>query len=229
MQKLFLPMIPELHGGHGLLKNDSVIFHDKAVEIAARIHANGWSEWSLFPKDQLANVGVLAAFYAIFGSEPALFIPLNAAAHATGALMFLFLGPVLWPGRPGRFGGLIAGILFIASPSALAWYSQNHKDAFAISGILMVLYAYLRIKKMGSNQVNLGSMFSLGLAGGSLIGDRQALFSDHCRSFIIRLLGGLHLRYSRSKSFKKRDVSDFEYTSLCGDDRVDWDYYLQAD
>ena len=162
-------MIPELHGGHGLLKNDSVIFHDKAVEIAARIHANGWSEWSLFPEDQLANVGVLAAFYAIFGSEPALFIPLNAAAHATGALMLLFLGPILWPGRPGRVGGLIAGTLFIASPSALAWYSQNHKDAFAISGILMMLYAYLRIQQVGSNRVNLGSMFSLGLAGVALL------------------------------------------------------------
>ena len=169
VQKLFLPMMPDLHGGHGLLKNDATVFHNSAVHVAKRIHANGWSEWSLFPKDQLANVGVLAAFYVIFGSEPALFIPLNAAAHATGALMLLFLGPVLWPGRPGRFGGLIAGILFIASPSALAWYSQNHKDAFAISGILMILYAYLRIQQMGSNQVNLGSMFSLGLAGAALL------------------------------------------------------------
>lgn len=48
-QKLFLPKMPDLHGGHGLLKNDAIVFHNAAVELAARIHAHGWSEWSLFP------------------------------------------------------------------------------------------------------------------------------------------------------------------------------------
>ena len=104
-QKLFLPMMPELHGGHGLIKNDSMIFHNAAVELAARIHAHGWSEWSLFPSIHVGNVGILAALYALFGAEPAVFIPLNAAAHATGALMLFLLGPVLWPGKIGRAGG----------------------------------------------------------------------------------------------------------------------------
>jgi len=169
VQKIFLPMMPDLHGGHGLIKDDSMIFHNAAVELAARISAHGWSEWSLFPSAYVGNVGILAALYALFGAEPAVFIPLNAAAHATGALMLSLLGPVLWPGKIGRIAGWIAGILFIASPSALAWYSQNHKDAFAILGIFMMLYGYLRIQQMGSTRVNLAIMFSLGLAGVALL------------------------------------------------------------
>jgi len=169
VQKLFLPMMPDLHGGHGLLKNDAIFFHNAAVELAARIHAHGWSDWSLFPKPNTGNVGVLAALYALFGPEPAVFIPLNGAAHATGAVMLFLLGPVLWPGKVGRAGGLIAGFLFVAFPSALQWYSQNHKDAFAISGVLMVLYAYLRIQKMGSLRASLARMFSLGVAGVALM------------------------------------------------------------
>ena len=169
VQKLFLPMMPDLHGGHGLLKNDATVFHNSAVHVAKRIHANGWSEWSLFPLGHFANVGVLAALYAVFGVEPAVFIPLNVAAHAAGAVMLFLLGSVLWPGKPGRVGGLIAGTLFVASPSALAWYSQNHKDAFAICGVLMMLYAYLRIQQSGRTRVNLFSIFSLGLAGAALL------------------------------------------------------------
>ena len=169
VQKLFLPLMSELHGGHGLLKNDAIVFHDAAVKLAAGIHANGWSEWSLFPPGNTGNVGVLAALYTLFGPEPALFIPLNVAAHVTGAVMLLLLGPVLWPGKLGRAGGLIAGSLFIAFPSALQWYSQNHKDAFAISGILMMLYAWLRIQQMGSIRVSLARMFLLGLAGVALL------------------------------------------------------------
>ena len=169
VQKLFLPMMPELHGGHGLLKNDAIVFHNAAVKLAAGLHANGWSEWSLFPPGNTGNVGVLAALYTLFGPEPAVFIPLNVAAHVTGAAMLLLLGPVLWPGKIGHAGGLIAGTLFIAFPSALQWYSQNHKDAFAISGILMMLYAWLRIQQTVGIRVSLARMFLLGLAGVALL------------------------------------------------------------
>lgn len=169
VQKLFLPMMPDLHGGHGLLKNDATVFHNTAVQVANRIHANGWSEWSLFPQGHFANVGVLAALYALFGGEPAVFIPINVAAHAAGALMLFLLGPVLWPGKLGRAGGLIAGVIFIIFPSSLQWYSQNHKDAFAICGVLMMLYAYLQIQQSGRTRVNLFSIFSLGLAGAGLL------------------------------------------------------------
>lgn len=116
IQKLFLPMIPDLHGGHGLLKNDSIVFHNAAVELSARIHAQGWPEWSLFFTNHVGNVGIVDTLYALFGAEPAVFIPLNAAAHATVALMLCILGPVIWPGKTGSVGGLKGGTPYIAFP-----------------------------------------------------------------------------------------------------------------
>ncbi|MEI6070393.1 MAG: lipid II flippase MurJ [Verrucomicrobiae bacterium] len=170
MQKLLLPMVPAMHAGHGLLKNDAIIFHEAAVELAGRIRAHGWSEWTLYPPPNFTgNVGILAALYAVFGPEPAVFIPLNAAAHATGALMLCLLGPVLWPGKTGRVGGLVAGIVFLAFPSALLWYGQNHKDAFAIAGTLMILYAWLRIPQVSRAPVRIVKMFLLAGLGGTLL------------------------------------------------------------
>lgn len=161
MQKLLLPMMPEMHAGHGLLKNDAIIFHEAAAQLAAKIRANGWSEWVLYPPGFTGNVGVLAALYAFFGPEPAVFIPLNAAAHVTGALMLCLLGSLLWPGKPGRLGGLAAGIVFLAFPSALLWYGQNHKDAFAIAGTLMMLYAWLRLQQPAPVRSRVLRMFLL--------------------------------------------------------------------
>lgn len=142
MQKVVLPLIPEMHAGHGLLPNDAIVFHNIAVEMAGRIHADGWAAWRLFP-GAAGNVGVLSAVYALFGPDPAWFIPLNAAAHATGALLIYRIGRRLWPGDVGALGGIMAGIAFLVFPSALQWYGQNHKDAFAIAGTLLVLDAWL--------------------------------------------------------------------------------------
>jgi len=141
-QKLILPELPALHAGNGLLHNDAVVFHDLAVNAAEKIRLYGWSAWQLFP-GATGNVGLLSAVYAVWGPEPACFIPFNAAAHATGALLIYLIGQKLWPGKTGRLGGLIAGILFLTFPSALQWYGQNHKDAFSIAGILLMLYAWL--------------------------------------------------------------------------------------
>jgi putative peptidoglycan lipid II flippase len=143
LQKVVLPLMPELHAGHGLLMNDAIVFHKMAMEMAERISAHGWSEWSLFSPGATGNVALLAAIYSVFGPDPAWFIPINAAAHVTGALLIYLLGQRLWPGNVGRLGGLIAGIAFLAFPSALQWYGQNHKDSFAILGTLLVLDAWI--------------------------------------------------------------------------------------
>lgn len=144
LQKLILPLLPELHAGNGLLHNDAVVFHAMAVEAAERIRTLGWEQWRLLP-NAAGNVGLLSALYALFSPDPAWFIPFNAAAHATGALMIYLIGPLLWPGRVGAVGGITAGFLFLVFPSALQWYGQNHKDAFAIAGALAMLYASLRL------------------------------------------------------------------------------------
>lgn len=154
LQKLLQPLLPSLHAEHGLLQNDAIFFHGIAVELAERIHTIGWSEWKLFPTNgATANVGVLAALYALLGPDPAWFIPLNAAAHTTGALMLYLIGPTIWPGNVGRLGGLAAAALFLAFPSALQWYGQNHKDAFSIAGTLIILFAWLRAGQLSSGSL----------------------------------------------------------------------------
>lgn len=143
-QKVVLPLVPDMHAGYGLLRNDAIVFHNIAVEAAERIRANGWSEWRLFP-GAAGNIGVLSAVYALLGPDPAWFIPINAAAHATGAVLIYRMGGRLWPGNAGMLGGLMAGVAFLVFPSALQWYGQNHKDAFAIVGTLLVLDAWLEL------------------------------------------------------------------------------------
>ena len=54
-------------------------------------------------------------------------------------------GARLVDGDVGKLGGLLAAICFLVFPSALQWYGQNHKDAFAIVGLLLVLDAWLAI------------------------------------------------------------------------------------
>lgn len=170
VQKLLLPLIPSLHGGYGLLVNDAAVFHEAASEIAQKIRSVGWSEWSLHPPNFSGNVGVLSALYALFGPEPAVFIPINVAAHVTGALMLYLIGPLLWPGRIGRLGGLVAATLFVLFPSPLQWYSQNHKDAFTIAASLAMLYGWLLLVsgvKRKRQQVWLA--LSLALGGVTLV------------------------------------------------------------
>jgi putative peptidoglycan lipid II flippase len=144
LQKLVMPIMPGLHAGYGLMNHDAIIFHDMAAVMADRIHAAGWSEWRLIPGHGItANVGILAAIYAVFGVDPVWFIPLNAGFHALGALLVLRLGLFLLPGRGGWIAGSTAALLFLVFPSALVWYGQNHKDAFLIAGYLMMLFAFI--------------------------------------------------------------------------------------
>ena len=145
LQKAILPLWPEMHAGHGLLMNDAILFHNMAVEIAQRIQTNGWSEWHLYPQGASANIGLLSLLYVLLGPDPAYFIPFNAGAHATGALLIYWIGARLVDGDVGKLGGLLAAICFLVFPSALQWYGQNHKDAFAIVGLLLVLDAWLAI------------------------------------------------------------------------------------
>ncbi|MBX9659046.1 MAG: polysaccharide biosynthesis C-terminal domain-containing protein [Nitrospiraceae bacterium] len=145
LQKLVLPLVPSLHAGHGLLHQDALHYHLVAVQLAERIQAIGWSEWRLFPAigGGTGNVGLLSALYVWFGPNPAWFLPFAAAAHATGATVLSLLGPVLWPGRVGRVGGMAAAALFVLYPSSMLSYGQNYKDPFSIAGTLLVVYGFL--------------------------------------------------------------------------------------
>lgn len=145
LQKMVLPMLPSLHGGYGLLKNDAILFHREAIALAEEIRNRGWDAWSLWPgREGSGNVAILAAMYVLFGPDPALLIPINAALHALGGLLLFLIGRQLWPGRVGVYGSLVASALFVLFPSSLVWYGQVHKDSFSNAGLLLMVYAFLR-------------------------------------------------------------------------------------
>lgn len=143
-QKFLLPLVASAHHGQGLVEGDSAYFHSVAVDLAERIRLHGWSEWRVYPTHgATGNVALLAGLYVLFGPDPSLMVPVNAAIHAlTGTLLFL-LGRMLWPGRAGTLAGMIAGMLYVVFPSALNWYGQIHKDGFAFAGTALVLTAWV--------------------------------------------------------------------------------------
>ena len=145
LQKLVLPMMPNMHAGHGLMPDDAIFFHNTAVEMAERISRLGWSEWTLMPTGAATgNVGLLAVVYALFGPEPVFFLPFTSAFHALGAILILLISMQVLPTNLGFRAGLVAGFFFLVFPSALVWFGQNHKDSFAIAGFLLALLAFLR-------------------------------------------------------------------------------------
>lgn len=145
-QKALLPRLPALHAGSGLLDGDSIYFHNVAVELAARIRDLGWSAWAVFPAPgATGNVAILAALYVLFGNDPSLIIPINAALHALGGVLLYLIGRQLLATEAGRLGGVMAGTLFVVFPSALNWYGQVHKDGYAIAGVLLIAWAWIRL------------------------------------------------------------------------------------
>jgi putative peptidoglycan lipid II flippase len=144
-QKFMLPLLPSLHAGFGLLKNDAYFYHQSAQLLAADIHEHGWSTWSLWSAqtNTSGNVAILAALYAIFFPDPALIIPVNAFFHATSAVVLLFIARELWSERVANVAGLIAAMLFIFFPSSLSWYSQPLKDSYVIAGVLLIFYSWI--------------------------------------------------------------------------------------
>lgn len=172
VQKSLLPLFPDIHAGFGLLTNDAIKFHYMAAEMAQKIIDSGWSEWSLYTPKSTGNVSLLAALYAILGPDPVWFIPFNAAAHATGALLIYRIGGRLFKDDAGKFGSLLAGICFLVLPSALQWYGQNHKDAFTIVGILLILKAWIDINSENYefNRYNVVRVFGASFFGVLLLG-----------------------------------------------------------
>lgn len=165
-------MMPALHGGNGLLQNDAMVFHQAAMALADTIRLEGWQAWRLHPSAGMTgNVSLLAILYVVFGPEPALFIPFNAAAHALAAMVLYMLGPKIWPGRVGQLGGVIAAVLWVFFPSALQWYGQNHKDAFSIAGILLLMYVLIDASQQANDlrARDFLRVIGLSLAGASLI------------------------------------------------------------
>ncbi len=144
-QKIALPMVPDMHAGFGLLKNDAIVFHDAAMDLAKRIQSHGWSEWSIYQSGMTGNVSILSILYILFGPNPILFLPITALLHALSATIIYRIGFKLTNDDTGKLAGLIAGICFVTFPSSLQWYAQNHKDSFSIAGVLILLEVWLAV------------------------------------------------------------------------------------
>jgi len=143
-QKLLLPLIPSLHAGSGLLTHDAIYFHTVAMDLAVQIQESGWSNWSLWPALGCgANVAILSVLYVFFGPDPSLAIPINAMLHASSGVIIYLIARAVYPGRVGKYAGIVISVFFIVFPSSLNWYAQIHKDGYAILGLLLVLYSWV--------------------------------------------------------------------------------------
>lgn len=169
-QKFLLPLVASVHHGQGLVEGDSAYFHSVAVDLAERIRLHGWAEWRPYPTSgATGNVALLAAMYVLFGADPSLMVPVNAAIHALAGTMLFMLGCKLWTGRVGTLAGMIAGTLYIVFPSALNWYGQIHKDGFALAGTLLVLYAWIAAELGEAGRRQSAIAVAIVLAGLALI------------------------------------------------------------
>ncbi len=144
VQTVVLPYwAPRWHAGHGLLAGlDAVSFHEVAVRQAEAIRRDGWLTWTLRPEGHLA-AGVLSPLYALTVPEPWVLIPVNAALHATAAVVLFRILEMLAPVRVALLG-VLPLVLF---PSSLTWYAQIHKDGFAVLGALLAALGWARVAR----------------------------------------------------------------------------------
>lgn len=167
VQLVLLPLVfPAWHIGDGLLRgSDSYAFNEEALNLAAKIEAEGWSAWELWPKGWLTS-GLAGALYVLLWPKPWVLAPLNAAVHATTALLVLKI-ILLFYGR--RRAALFAAIPYVFFPSAMLLYTQLHRDGYTIMGMLFFIYGFLlvvRLEKGPKQRLPLEySGFLLGLVG----------------------------------------------------------------
>ena len=141
IQLVILPYItPAWHAGDGLLtaSYDARLMHRLALEMAQKIQDAGWSAWELRPYQQ-APSGIASIFYSIIAPKPWTLIPLNAAVHATSAIMLLRIAQIF---IPHWRSALLAALPFFLYLTPATWYAQMHRDGYSILGFYLFLYGY---------------------------------------------------------------------------------------
>jgi hypothetical protein len=151
IQFLVLPyLLPQWHAGNGLLRGgDWLTLHNLAVELAQKISTQGWSAWTL-RKDEQFPSSIAAAIYALSVPEPWTLIPLNAALHATAAILLLRIMQIFL--KPWR-QAVWTVLPLLLYPSAAMWYAQIHKEGYAICGFLLFLLGFLLLAEAGYKAV----------------------------------------------------------------------------
>jgi len=147
VQMVLLPYVfPHLHAGYGLLNSslDSIGFHQLAVDLANKIHIQGWSAWQLSPGGQ-SPAGIASIFYFFILPDPRIFIPISAALHASAALI-LFNLLNLFLKNKSRV--VLCVLPFLAFPSNMQWTAQWHRDGFSILGVVLILQGMVLTAKL---------------------------------------------------------------------------------
>jgi hypothetical protein len=140
-RQVLLPLVePKLW--NGLIPGDPQYYHHLAAGMAERIVKEGWSSWIFRPQGN-GNVGILAAVYAVFGSNPSLIIPINALLHSVA---FLALFGIAREHLPLRLAAVVC-MPFVLSPYMISWYSQPNKDSFVAAGVFLFLYGCIQVTK----------------------------------------------------------------------------------
>ena len=138
-------IFPSWNSGEGLIRGlDANYFHHIAVELSAEIKTHGWSAWKLCPGDNSGQSvsGIVGAIYALTIPKPWVIIPLNAALHATSAvLLFLMLSSFV----SSRKICLLGILPFIFYPCAALWYAQIHKDGLFITSLFTFALGWVMI------------------------------------------------------------------------------------
>ncbi len=139
------PVFPEWSDDHGLLlSTDSIAYHNLAVLLAERIHAEGWAVWEIAPGAQFP-VGFTALAYALVTPKPWVLIPIAAAATAFAGSILIRIG--LFFTDDWRIAAL-AATPYVLFPSASFWYSQLLKDTYFNLGVLMFCYGWMILARI---------------------------------------------------------------------------------
>ncbi len=157
VQKLFLPvMLPQLHAGHGLLLGgDWVGFHEDGAKLADLIAAKGWGSFELRPGGN-APVAISALAYYFTGvHEPWVLVPINAAIFALGAVGLFNIFDRIADTRLA----VVALIPYLLFPSSVQLYSQIHKDVWAITGFVGLVFVWTVLADM--RRISSGQFFGL--------------------------------------------------------------------
>ena len=152
VQIVLLPYVfPSLYAGNGLLNCsfDSIGFHKLAVDLANKISIQGWSAWQLKPEGQ-APAGIASIVYFFILPDPRILIPLNAALHASAALILVNLLNLF---IRNKTMAILCVLPFLIFPSNLQWTAQWHKDSFSILGVVLVLQSIVLLYRPESYKV----------------------------------------------------------------------------
>ena len=146
VQLVILPyLFPQWHAGDGLMiGGDWLGYHTRAVELAEKIRSQGWGAWTLRPGGG-SPAGIAGAIYALTVPKPWILIPLNAALHATAALVLLLIVQFFVPNWRLAIWAVLPFFLY---PTTLLWTTQILKDGYSIAGFFLFVYGWLSLAQL---------------------------------------------------------------------------------